>query len=158
MPVQMGTLEVLNEIYNYSDYIVSSEQFVPSYGYPYEDILQSWYQNLEPDSIAKQISYLYTESYYPGGSQNFFGGIQAVVTSSTLKTDQMDSLLTEIKRFTTQWKTSSRDSIFIRAKKSCQALDPTGAQIDLREYAYFLHESDNDLLNVFSAEANFQTR
>ncbi len=64
----MGSVEVLYQIKDFSDYVLFSESTIPSYGFDYENLLSG---NYTPEYFAKYISKRYFDSY--NGKQSLTG-------------------------------------------------------------------------------------
>ncbi|MFX0091719.1 MAG: clostripain-related cysteine peptidase [Candidatus Hodarchaeota archaeon] len=93
----MGMLEVAYEFRELADYIVFSEEEMPTDGLPYEEVLTTLTttSSISPRILSNRLVDLYIDSY-SGGSQGYF----SYVTLSTIKTSEIDQLTEELENLT----------------------------------------------------------
>jgi hypothetical protein len=95
----MQTIEVLTEAYQYAYYIISSEDVVPTDGFPYDIVFTAWEDYLSSEILASELVGFYLDSYLPGGSQN--SSVYYIpVTCSAVKTSRFPTLLNDLSDFT----------------------------------------------------------
>jgi hypothetical protein len=94
----MQTMEVLFEIGNSFRYVIGSQDELCADGFPYDDILNNWEEQLEPGALSIRINQLLYDSYYPGGSQNNSNNF-VTISSSVFRTAYLNDLEDEIREF-----------------------------------------------------------
>lgn len=97
----MAMVEVAYEYNQYSlntDYLVGSENYVPSYGYPYNTILEGLNQNpaMSELELSQMIVYLYAEFYTPRA--HFNGGVMG--TLSAIDLAKVDEVVSDLSMMT----------------------------------------------------------
>lgn len=129
----MQSIEVVNEVSDKAKYVIGSEDIVPAYGFPYQDILPVWQG--EADILVELIPDLYVSSYAPYGSQNPYGYI-VNASCSTLDTEYLNDVNSHLFSFIMH-EIAAADTIFT-ARELCYNLNTYEAEIDLKE---FLHKA-----------------
>jgi hypothetical protein len=88
----MAQIEVAYEIYDTTDFLVFSEEGIPFYGFPYDDILQDLtnYPDRTPEQLAGLIVYYYTTAYDVGGQ--YYNPAFNFVCLSAIDTTQVYTL------------------------------------------------------------------
>ncbi len=125
----MQSIEVVTELKPYADYIIASQDEVPLSGFPYQDILPVFNQDI--GSIVQQIPFLYTASYAGMGSQNpHYQGIP--VTCSAVKTSAIPVFNDALKAFVVENRDTPLD--FYKIRNQCHEMNTLYADIDIMEF------------------------
>jgi len=125
----MQCIEVINEIHSFADYIIGSEDLVPQYGFPYEDIIPLFEGDF--DQLLAQIPELYVSSYLPGQGINP-GGALWTVTCSVVKTEIMPQFMQQIKNFAVSQRFLA--SKYFTIRNSCYSMNTGLADVDIRDF------------------------
>ncbi len=125
----MQCIEVINEIHSFADYIIGSEDLVPQYGFPYEDIIPLFDGDF--DELLAQIPELYVSSYLPGQGINPGGALWSV-TCSVVKTELVPQFVQQIKNFAISQRFLAPKYFTVR--NSCYSMNTGLADIDIRDF------------------------
>ncbi|HRS60115.1 MAG TPA: clostripain-related cysteine peptidase [Candidatus Cloacimonas sp.] len=125
----MQSIEVINEIHSFADYIIGSEDLVPQYGFPYEDIIPLFDGDF--DELLAQIPELYVSSYLPGQGINPGGALWSV-TCSVVKTELVPQFVQQIKNFAISQRFLAPKYFTVR--NSCCSMNTGLADIDIRDF------------------------
>ncbi|HPL51038.1 MAG TPA: clostripain-related cysteine peptidase [Candidatus Cloacimonas acidaminovorans] len=125
----MQCIEVINEIHSFADYIIGSEDLVPQYGFPYEDIIPLFDGDF--DELLAQIPELYVSSYLPGQGINPGGALWSV-TCSVVKTELVPQFVQQIKNFAISQRFLAPKYFTVR--NSCCSMNTGLADIDIRDF------------------------
>ena len=125
----MQCIEVINEIHSFADYIIGSEDLVPQYGFPYEDIIPLF--NGDFDELLAQVPELYVSSYLPGQGINPGGALWSV-TCSVVKTELVPQFVQQIKNFAISQRFLAPKYFTVR--NSCYSMNTGLADIDIRDF------------------------
>ena len=125
----MQCIEVINEIHSFADYIIGSEDLVPQYGFPYEDIIPLFDGDF--DELLAQIPELYVSSYLPGQGINPGGALWSV-TCSVVKTELVPQFVQQIKNFAISQRFLA--SKYFTVRNSCYSMNTGLADIDIRDF------------------------
>lgn len=125
----MQSIEVINEIHSFADYIIGSEDLVPQYGFPYEDIIPLFDGDF--DELLAQIPELYVSSYLPGQGINPGGALWSV-TCSVVKTELVPQFVQQIKNFAISQRFLAPKYFTVR--NSCYSMNTGLADIDIRDF------------------------
>ena len=137
----MQTIEVLTEAYRYAYYIISSEDVVPTDGFPYDIVFTAWEDYLSSEILASELVGFYLNSYLPGGSQN--SSVYYIpVTCSAVKTSRFPTLLNDLSDFTVNWTTVANSDYFTQARNNCLEFNDLDSDIDIKEFFYELTQQD----------------
>lgn len=125
----MQSIEVINEIGFCADYVIGSEDLVPQYGFPYEDIIPLFEGNFA--ELLAQIPHIYVNSYLPGEGINP-GYTFWPITCSVIKTEMVSQFVQQIKNFAI----SQRDIApkYMQVRNACYEMNTGLADIDLRDF------------------------
>ena len=137
----MQTIEVLTEAYRYAYYIISSEDVVPTDGFPYDIVFTAWEDYLSSEILASELVGFYLDSYLPGGSQNS-SAYYIPVTCSAVKTSRFPTLLNDLSDFTVDWATVANSDYFTQARNNCLEFNDLDSDIDIKEFFYELTQQD----------------
>ena len=113
----LQSVENLEELVGYSDYIIGSEETVSAKGFPYTEMLDYWVTEDNMDSLAVNISKIYVEAYRPGNSHNPGYSLRKT-TCSTVKMSEWPSFSNDLTAFFVKWSGSTelfrdtRDNIY----------------------------------------------
>jgi hypothetical protein len=137
----MQTIEVLTEAYQYAYYIISSEDVVPTDGFPYDIVFTAWEDYLSSEILASELVGFYLDSYLPGGSQN--SSVYYIpVTCSAVKTSRFPTLLNDLSDFTVNWTYVANSDYFTQARNNCLEFNDLDSDIDIKEFFYELTQQD----------------
>ncbi len=137
----MQTIEVLTEAYRYANYIISSEDVVPTDGFPYDIVFTAWEDYLSSEILASELVGFYLDSYLPGGSQN--SSVYYIpVTCSAVKTSRFPTLLNDLSDFTVNWTYVANSDYFTQARNNCLEFNDLASDIDIKEFFYELTQQD----------------
>jgi len=125
----MQSIEVINEIHSFADYIIGSEDLVPQYGFPYEDIIPLFDSDF--DELLAQIPELYVSSFLPGQGINPGGALWSV-TCSVVKTELVPQFVQQIKNFAISQRFLAPKYFTVR--NSCYSMNTGLADIDIRDF------------------------
>ncbi|MFX1582618.1 MAG: clostripain-related cysteine peptidase [Promethearchaeota archaeon] len=141
----MGQLELTYEIREGTDFIVFSEETVPSQHFPYQSFLLSLtlIEDSSPQSLAIEIVDRYAEAYSPGGIYySAFSPPPSTLCLSVINTSQINRVFTFF-RNTIFWLNSSYNAhYFYSAISKARGLTQqfiVPHYIDLGEFAHQLH-------------------
>ncbi len=137
----MQTIEVLTEAYRYAYYIISSEDVVPTDGFPYDIVFTAWEDYLSSGILASELVGFYLNSYLPGGSQN--SSVYYIpVTCSAVKTSRFRTLLNDLSDFTVNWTYVANAVYFTQARNNWLEFNDLDSDIDIKEFFYELTQQD----------------
>lgn len=136
----MQSLEVMNSVVNNAAYIVGSEDLVPVYGFPYQDILPIWQG--EPLALVQQIPEFYVNSYAPYGSQNP-DGLTVRATCSVWKTENLRNFISGLGSYS-RLSDASLISVMAAARQHCYNLNSYDAEIDVLQLITYLSTQTAD--------------
>ncbi len=141
----MQTIEVLTEVYQYTDYIVGSQHLTPYEGFPYREILESW-SNSAYNNISN-TALLYAESHLPGGSQNK-QGFDRKISVSAMKSSKTTEFINELSSFPEKWKHIANSEPVKMARTKSFGFNFNESDIDIKQFFSFLREfSESDELS-----------
>jgi hypothetical protein len=145
----MMSLGVAAEIFEYTDYIIGSEEEVNTDGFPYGDnvgtgILDIWEDYSSTEMLASEIVDSYMSSYFPGGSQ--YPGYEGLLACSALKASEYSSLLDDISGFVDL--SPSIEEITV-ARENCVEFNDLDSDVDIKDFFYKLSviTEDQELKN-----------
>ncbi len=141
----MGSMEIIGEAANFTDYFISSEEEVPTDGFPYNDLLQEWNSNSNPDHLAQVIPTLYLNSYLLGGSQNPLGETNYPLTCSAVETEKYKDLCSKLTAFTNQWAYQTDRTPFALARSKTLCFNDQQVDADLKNFFLHLEDAASDL-------------
>ncbi len=148
----MQTLEVIDEVDIYTDYIIASEDNVCSDGFPYSDIFTFWEDYLNVEPLCIDIVDTYVRSYQPGGSQ-YTPGLNVSVTASCIDTELFPNLKSMITQFSSDWQSQATQSYFTNSRDECQVFNDLDADVDIKElFTLILEQNPPDTLALFCSE------
>ncbi|MDD2228968.1 MAG: clostripain-related cysteine peptidase [Candidatus Cloacimonetes bacterium] len=127
----MQGIEVLTEIYTFTDYVIASADLVPANGFPYETIIPLFETDI--NTILAQIPNLFVESYLPWGDINT-GGQYWTTTCSSIRTADILAFNAAFKSFATTYRSSGADLLDIR--QLCFSMNDGMADVDMKEFLY----------------------
>jgi len=141
----MQTIEVLTESYQYSDYIISSEESIKESGFPYGDfegnaILSIWEDYILIENLVIAIANSFYESYLPGGSQNY-EGIIFPVSCSAMKSSKFADILVDVSQFSLNWQEYESIGFYNEIRSVCYEFNDLEADIDIKEFFSLLIET-----------------
>ena len=126
----MQTIEVISEIYNYTDYIIASEDAICDDGYPYHTMLTHWEDHAEVKHLAENIAfdfhyYYWIKEIYP-------------ISCSVVETSKFSPLLVDLSDFTQIWAESANNEIFLTSREECLEFNGSFVSIptdvDIKEF------------------------
>lgn len=129
----MQTMEVLFEIGNSFRYVIGSEDEICADGFPYDDILNNWEDQLEPQALSIRINQLLYDSYYPGGSQNNSNNF-VPISCSVFRTAYLSDLEEELRDFSQEWTDAASEDHFAMARENCYEFNALEADVDIKQY------------------------
>lgn len=134
----MQTMEVIAEIYDYTDYIIASEDAVCDDGYPYHTILTHWEDHAEVKHLAENIAFDFHYYYW-------FEGIYPI-SCSVVETSMFSPLLVDLSDFTQIWADSANNEIFLTSREQCIEFNGSfvsiPADVDIKEFFSLVLEND----------------
>lgn len=125
----MQSIEVINEVNAYADYVIGSEDSVPQYGFPYEDMIPLFGGDFA--QLLAQIPELYVSSYLPGEGINE-GWNYWAVTCSVIKTEAVPQFAQQIKNFALSQRNMAPK--YFPLRNSCYSMNTGLADVDLRDF------------------------
>jgi len=143
----MQSIEVIQEVAEYADYVIGSEELVPVYGFPYETMIPLFSENIE--LILTQIPELYVQSYLPGAGIN--PGEQLwTTTCSVIDTALMlsfhDIFIPALHYF---WPVA--ESI-MPIRQKCYEMNTGLADVDIKQFIMLLREMDPNAVHLSSLQ------
>ncbi|MCK4957522.1 MAG: hypothetical protein KAS49_07780 [Candidatus Cloacimonetes bacterium] len=143
----MLSVEVISEVAKHSKYILGSEDSIPADGFPYDEILPIFWEQLQTEQICEQIINYFVNSHMPYGSQNLYGD-DRVMTGAVVKSSAFLQLEANLKTFCDKWIGNELDA-FTEARGKIQIeFNDLSADIDLKDYFTRLRQaSDNNALD-----------
>ncbi|MFO7895841.1 MAG: clostripain-related cysteine peptidase, partial [Candidatus Cloacimonadales bacterium] len=94
----MMNVEVIEEVADYTDYVLGSERSIPAAGFPYSEILPHFWNFSQTEIISDRIIFSFVNSYMPFGSQNPYGD-DLVVSGSVAKSSEYFLLREKLQEF-----------------------------------------------------------
>ena len=142
----MQTLEVVTEIYKYTDYIIGAEDIVNSGGFPYQKILSEWEDYSGVENIATRIAFNYHYHYW---LEEIFP-----ISCSVVKTAYFENILNDISEFSETWSDNASDDIFHLSRQGCIEFNGSWVSlpldVDVKEFFSNIVEYDPpDSLAIF---------
>lgn len=142
----MQTIEVITEVYRFSEYVIGSQNSVPYEGFPYQEILEIWNTSRSPQQISMEIVEQYSISHLPGGSQNP-GGFERYISCSAAHSSQIPGFLNALNNFISNLTNNSERDDIETARKLSYPFHYTQSEIDLKDFFSHLHEvTENEAL------------
>lgn len=142
----MQTIEVVTEVYQYTSFIVGSENTVPVEGFPYQEVLELWNHFITPRNLAIYIVNRYISSHLPGGSQNPWN-FDRQLTCSTVETSRLPRFLALLQQFSIDWLSIAGSPEVKSAREESFAFNYPRSDIDLKQFFTLLYDrTDNPLL------------
>ena len=153
----MMSIEVLAEIYKYSDYVIGSEEEVNTDGFPYGDnvgtgLLSIWEDYESTEILASVIVDSYMDSYFPGGSQ--YNTDEFPLSCSAYKSSEFSGLINLLSDFVEFPADSTEIAI---SRENCIEFNDLDSDVDIKDFFAELAElTENDELitkceDIFSA-------
>lgn len=137
----MQSVEVLTELKDVADYVIASEDEVPSKGFPYQEMMVFFDGSLLPEAISIQIVDAFIDSYDAYGSQNP-EPYSLAVTCSAAKMHVYDSFLQELQSFSLRYRYHAEELLALR--DGCYEMNHGFCDVDIYEYfAKVAMESSN---------------
>ncbi len=128
----MGMFEVAYEFHELADYIVFSEEEMPTDGLPYDEILHliATSPSISPLTYANKLVDLYINSYN-GGSQGYY----SYVTLSAIQTSKLGQLCEELNGLTLLLSSNNNYSVYATyARFAADHPETKSAFIDLGDF------------------------
>jgi len=139
----MQSIEVINEVAAWTNYVIGSEELVPQYGFPYERIIPLFSADLA--TILNQIPALYVQSYLPGEGINS-GNQVWTTTCSVIDTNWMltfyNSFIPAMQLF---WQIAEQ---LQPLRQQCYEMNTGMADVDLRQFLQLLTNAYPNLTMV----------
>ncbi|MDO9578251.1 MAG: clostripain-related cysteine peptidase [Candidatus Cloacimonadales bacterium] len=143
----MQTLEVINEIYKYTDFFIAAEDAINTAGFPYHLILSDWENYANVQNLAHEIAfdfhyYYWLEDIYP-------------ISCSVVKTSAFPELLMDIAEFSNRWAAEAANDIFQQSREACLEFNDSwpyslAADVDVKEFfSWILEYNPSDSLAEF---------
>ena len=145
----MMGMEVASEIYDYTDFLIASEEEVNTDGFPYGDIqgdaiLTIWEDFTNTDALAIKIVDSYFASYLPGGSQ-FNIEDNFSVSCSALRMSEFSNLVTEINEFVSEYSSIANSVVFVNARENCVEFNDLESDVDIKDFFFELSNLTDDI-------------
>ena len=134
-----GSLELISELAEFTDYVITSPNTVPSEGYPWIDILPTWNFNSTLLEITELFLEHYRNAYSLGGRYKPFGSADRKASASVYDIRKHSSLLAAIKEFANEFADDQYSIYFntIRSEQNFPAYNPQRGFIDI-DFSYFI--------------------
>jgi len=130
----MLNIEVVAEIYQEVDFVISSEASIPPDGFPYDELLTLWEEQTQIEPLVSEIVLQFINSYMPTGSQNPYSN-QYELSCAAVRTAYFSELVSRIEYFSTKWQSLSGSPEFIAARDECSIeFNDLEADIDIKDY------------------------
>jgi len=127
----MQALEVLNEVYGNTNYVIGSEDLVPVTGFPYKDILNAMHSNMGAEELSLLIPQLYVDSYNPYQSQN--PDMQPIpVSCSYADCSEFPQFRQKLDAFAAKWKPQADQ--FIQIREQLLNFNDMQADVDFNDF------------------------
>jgi hypothetical protein len=134
----MQTIEVIAEVSDYAEYVISSEDEIKVSGFPYDDMLTNWESYGETNHLAVEIGKTFIDSYFPfGGSQNPHDGIFRF-SCSVADTKKLPLLMDKIEDFTISHEI--QPAILNAVRDACEEFNDPKIDIDIYQFFTLLQE------------------
>jgi len=137
----MQSLEVLTEVKDAAWRVIGSEMDVPAAGFPYQDFMDWFNGDYNPEQICYGIVDAYIASYQPGGSQNP-GGANLQVTCSAIRTSELDTFLGLFSNFAYQYRDRAEELLALRS--GCWEMNHGFSDVDIYEYFRSVRDNTSD--------------
>ncbi|MCF7792564.1 MAG: hypothetical protein K9N09_01845 [Candidatus Cloacimonetes bacterium] len=144
----MLTMEVITEIFPYTDYIMGSEAAICPDGSPYDEFLTMWEDYESVDALVQQMAVNFVNSYMPQGSQNP-NSIPYEIALGVVKTANFDDLVIALYDFVEDWLAASFD-VFAQSRDECAVVfNDLQADVDIYDYFSIVKSTaqNDDLIN-----------
>ncbi len=126
----MQTIEVITEIYEYTDFIIAAEDAIDTKGFPYHSILSNWESYSSVQNLAMEIAYYFHEFYW---LEEIFP-----ISCSVIKTLLFQNLLNDVSFFTENWIENASDDIFHLSRQDCIEFNGSweylAQDVDIKEF------------------------
>ncbi|NQV17159.1 MAG: hypothetical protein HQ534_01245 [Armatimonadetes bacterium] len=126
----MQTIEVITEIYEYTDFIIAAEDAIDTKGFPYHSILSNWENYSSVQNLAMEIAYYFHEFYW---LEEIFP-----ISCSVVKTLLFQNLLADVSFFTENWSENASDDIFHLSRQDCIEFNGSweylAQDVDIKEF------------------------
>jgi len=135
----MQTIEVITEIYEYTDFIIAAEDAIDTKGFPYHSILSNWESYSSVQNLAVEIAFYFHYYYWLEGFER--------ISCSVVRTSLFQNLLNDISFFTEHWSENASDDIFHLSRQVCLEFDEAWgvylpADVDIKEFFLSILEYD----------------
>ena len=140
----MQTLEIIAEIYEYTDYVIAAEDGMNGAGFPYNTIFSDWEDFANTENLAKQIGFNFHYSYW---FEDIFP-----ISCSVAKTSEFPQLFTKLAEFTANWNEIATIEAFRLVRAECWEFNEAfsvnlAMDIDVKEFFTTMGEvTENDTL------------
>ncbi len=157
----MFTLEVLTEVYQYTEFVVGSENLMPYEGLPYKEILNNWQKSITASTISNNVVELFIQSHLPGGSQNP-NDLDREVSMSAMNSAKLPLLLNSLATFVS----ASVDNNYAlelvqKARKNSFGFHVSRTETDIKEFMINLKslvDQEEELTNELQSIINIIDR
>ncbi len=126
----MQTIEVITEIFEYTDFIIASEDAIDTKGFPYHSILSNWESYSSVQNLAMEIAYYFHYYYW---LEEIFP-----ISCSVVRTSLFQNLLNDISFFTENWSENASDDIFHLSRQDCIEFNGSweylAQDVDIKEF------------------------
>lgn len=136
----MLTVEVITEVFLYTDFILGSEAAICPDGSPYDEFLTMWEDYETTEMLVLDMAQHFANSYMPQGSQNP-NSLPYEISVGAVKTATFDDLVIQIYNFVEEWQNTSFD-VFAQSRDDCEFVF-NDLQADIDIYDYFRNVKDN---------------
>ncbi|MEA1973903.1 MAG: clostripain-related cysteine peptidase [Candidatus Cloacimonadota bacterium] len=141
----MQSIEVVAEVEEFTDYVIGSEDGIPTSGFPYHNIFDDWNPTYSTLEICDIISSKFYDSYLPGGSQNP-QDINYNISFSVVNANKYKQFFDRLDLFAEKWLQQDDFSQFIEARQSCYEFNDMQMDIDALNYFTELKDvADNNI-------------
>jgi len=142
----MQTIEVITEVYEYTDFIIAAEDAIDTKGFPYHSILSNWENYSSVQNLAKEIAYYFHEFYW---LEEIFP-----ISCSVVKTSFFSNLLADVSEFSERWSANASDDIFHLSREECIEFNGSweyfAQDVDIKEFfSNILEYTSSDSLLEF---------
>lgn len=148
----MQTLEVITEIFPFTDYILGSESIICPDGSPYDEFFTMWENYESTEILVQELALNFVNSYLPTGSQNP-SSESYEISFSAVNSAIFDDLVISIYDFTETWPDSTGFDVFVQSRNDC-TIDFNDFHADIDIYDFFTkvkaNTQNDELINACS--------
>jgi hypothetical protein len=129
----MMTIEVVSEIYQFTDYIIGAETIINTNGFPYDEVLTIWENYTTVQVLVDELALVFANSYMPSGSQNPYSD-QFEISIAAVQTSNFPALQSKITEFADLVENGNHYQSLNTARNECAIVfNDFSSDVDLKD-------------------------